>query len=510
MTNPQLLAPAAVFAGALFLSASLFFHLRAARRIPQEIRPKWLLMAGLMTFFLTGYLFFLVIHILQINFPLELLTAVVFFGGGLFVFLVTRITLRALAEIADHERQLQGINVQLLAKNRDLEEEITRRQEAEKQALLRLQHLTALHSIDTIISASLDLGVTLNIFLEQIVPLLEIDAAAVLLFNRHTQTVEFAAGQGFHGSAVTHTKERLGQGYGGLVALTREIRHIANLSENSGEFRRPELLQEEGVVSYCALPLVAKGEIKGILEIYHRHLFTPDPEWLDFLQSLAIRAAIAIENAALFSELQRSNTELILAYDTTLEGWSHALELRDRETQGHTQRVVELTKEIAKEIGIREEQLVHITRGALLHDIGKMAISDAILLKEGLLTEEERELMRKHPVYAMEMLSPIAYLQPALDIPYCHHERWDGTGYPRGLKGAQIPLAARIFAVADTWDALFNARRYHEAWSYEKVCAHIRERAGSHFDPEVVQVFLQTIKRLAPDGPGSSPLGVNG
>ncbi len=491
MTNPQILSIIAVFTGALFLGASLYFHLRAARHIPQEIRPKWRLMAGLMTFFLTGYLLFLVIHIMQINFPLEILTAAVFFSGGLFVFLVTRITLRALAEIADHEQQLQEINIQLLTKNRDLEAEIARRQEAEKQANLRLQHLTALHSIDTIISASLDLGVTLNIFLDQIVPLLDIDAAAVLLFNRHTQTVEFAAGQGFHGSAVTRTRERLGQGYAGQVALARNIRQITNLAENSGDFRRPELLQEEQVVSYCALPLIAKGEIQGVLEIYHRHPFTPETEWLEFLQSLAIRAAIAIENGALFNDLQRSNSELILAYDTTLEGWSYALEMRDQETQGHTQRVVRLTREIAKQFGIREEQLVHITRGALLHDIGKMAISDTILMKDGPLTEEERELMHKHPVYAMEMLSPIAYLQPALDIPYCHHERWDGTGYPRALKGPQIPLAARIFAVADTWDALINARRYHEAWPLEKVCAHIEERGGSHFDPEVVAVFLK-------------------
>jgi len=500
MINPQLLSIVAVLAGALFLTASLYFHLRAARHIPQEIRPKWLLMAGLMTFFLTGYLFFLLIHLLRINFPLEILTAVVFFGGGLFVFLVTRITLRALAEIADHEQQLQDINAQLLTKNRDLEEEISRRQGAEKQAQLRLQHLTALHSIDTIISASLDLGVTLNIFLDQIVPLLDIDAAAVLLFNRHTQTVEFAAGQGFHGTAVNRIKERLGQGYAGQVALARNIRQVTDLTADRAEFRRPELLQEEKAVSYCALPLIAKGEIQGVLEVYHRRTFTPDPEWLEFLQSLAIRAAIAIENGALFNKLQRSNTELILAYDTTLEGWSYALEMRDKETQGHTQRVVRMTRAIAKHFGIGEEQLVHITRGALLHDIGKMAISDAILLKDGPLTEAEREVMHRHPVYAFEMLSPIAYLQPALDIPYCHHERWDGTGYPRGLKGPQIPLAARIFAVADTWDALINARRYHEAWPREKVCAHVEQRSGSHFDPEVVAVFLKMAESMGDDG----------
>lgn len=491
MPNLQLLGSAAVFTGAIFLGASLYFHLRAARRIPQEIRPKWLLMAGLMTFFLTGYLLFLLIHVLRINFPLEILTAAVFFGGGLFVLLVTRITLRALEEIAAHEGQLHAINDQLLVKNRDLEEEISRRLEAEKQAQLRLRHLTALHSIDTIISASLDLGVTLKVFLEQIIPLLEIDAAAVLLFNPHRQTVEYAACQGFQTTAVTASSERLGEGSAGRVALTRKPEIIPDLPANAEHFNRPDLLREEKVVSYCGLPLIAKGRIQGVLEIYHRRPFSPDAEWLDFVQSLAIRAAIAIENATLFNDLQRSNSELILAYDTTLEGWSHALELRDRETQGHTQRVVEMTREIAKRFGMREEQLVHVTRGALLHDIGKMGISDTILMNEGSLSEAERELMHQHPVYAMEMLSPIAYLQPALDIPYAHHERWDGTGYPRGLKGLQIPLAARIFAVADTWDALVNARRYHEAWPRTKVCEYIAAQAGRHFDPAVVAVFME-------------------
>jgi HD-GYP domain-containing protein (c-di-GMP phosphodiesterase class II) len=491
MAHLQLLTIAAVFTGVLFLAASLYYHVRASREIPQEIRPKWLLMAGLMTFFLSGYLFFLVIHVLRLNFPLELLTAAVFFGGGLFVFLVTRITLRALAQVAAHEGQLQAINDKLLAKNRDLEGEIIRRQEAEEQAQRRLRHLSALHSIDTIISASLDLGVTLKVFLEQIIPLLQIDAAAVLLFNPHRQTVEYAASQGFHGTAVGNSRERLGEGSAGRVALTRKPEIIPDLAAKADSFNRPDLLREEKVVSYCGLPLIAKGEIQGVLEIYHRQAFTPDAEWLEFVLSLAIRAAIAIENATLFNDLQRSNSELILAYDTTLEGWSYALELRDRETQGHTQRVVEMTREIAKKFGMREEQLVHVTRGALLHDIGKMAISDTVLMKKGLLTDEERELMHKHPVHAMEMLSPIAYLQPALDIPYCHHERWDGSGYPRGLKGAQIPLAARIFAVSDTWDALISTRRYHEAWPRDKVCEHIRENAGSHFDPAVVAVFLE-------------------
>jgi putative nucleotidyltransferase with HDIG domain len=191
--------------------------------------------------------------------------------------------------------------------------------------------------------------------------------------------------------------------------------------------------------------------------------------------------------------LQEREAELTLAYDTTLEGWARALELRDLETEGHTQRVTELAIRLARAMGVPEAELVHMRRGALLHDIGKMGIPDSILLKPGKLTDEEWQIMRRHPVYVFEMLLPIRYLRPALDIPYCHHEKWDGTGYPRGLRGEEIPLAARIFAVADVWDALRSDRPYRKAWSDEKALKYIREQAGKHFDPRVVEVFLQML-----------------
>ncbi|WP_322507495.1 HD-GYP domain-containing protein, partial [Anaerolinea sp.] len=214
----------------------------------------------------------------------------------------------------------------------------------------------------------------------------------------------------------------------------------------------------------------------------------------DFFQTLAGQIAIAVDNATLFEELQRSNADLILAYDQTIEGWSRALDLRDRETEGHSQRVTELTLKIARAMGMSEEQLVHVRRGALLHDIGKMGVPDAILLKPGALNDEEWAIMRQHPTLAFQMLLPIQYLRPALDIPYCHHEKWDGTGYPRRLKGEQIPLAARIFAVVDVWDALRSDRPYRPAWSVEKTLAFIQEHAGSHFDPRVVEVFMRVIR----------------
>jgi len=190
------------------------------------------------------------------------------------------------------------------------------------------------------------------------------------------------------------------------------------------------------------------------------------------------------------ANLERVNTELAQAYDETLKGWSLALELRDNETQGHSQRVTEMTLHLARLIGIHDRELVHLRRGALLHDIGKMGIPDSILHKPGSLTKEEWEIMRKHPVYAYELLSPIAYLRPALDIPYNHHEKWDGTGYPRGLRGEQIPLAARIFAVVDVWDALRSSRPYRDAWPEENVRTYICEQATLYFDPQIVDIFL--------------------
>ena len=183
--------------------------------------------------------------------------------------------------------------------------------------------------------------------------------------------------------------------------------------------------------------------------------------------------------------------QLLTAYEATIDGWSHAMDLRDKETEGHTQRVTEMTLQLAKATGLGDEQLVHIRRGALLHDIGKLGIPDQILLKPDRLNSEEWVIMRKHPQYAYEMLEKIAYLRPALDIPYCHHEKWDGTGYPRGLKGEEIPLAARLFAVVDVWDALSSNRPYRPAWDRDQVIAYIKAQSGRHFDPQVVKAFLK-------------------
>ena len=188
---------------------------------------------------------------------------------------------------------------------------------------------------------------------------------------------------------------------------------------------------------------------------------------------------------------RRASNELAHAYDTTLSGWARALEVRDYETEGHSQRVADFTTQLARALGVSGSELVHLQRGALLHDIGKMGVPDQILLKPGPLTEEEWVVMRKHTEYAYQLLAPIEYLQSSLDIPHYHHEKWDGSGYPRRLKGEEIPLAARLFAVADVWDALCSDRPYRRAWNKEDVKRYIVSNAGRLFDPRVVQVFIQ-------------------
>ena len=378
-------------------------------------------------------------------------------------------------------------------------EDITAWKQDQEQLQRQVQRQAALRTIDLAIAGSLDLRVILNVLLDQVTGQLGVDAAAILLMDQRTQMLTYAAGRGFRTTALRYTRLRLGQGHAGQAAASRQRIAIPNLADAPGDFVRSDQLPGEGFIAYLAVPLIAKGEVKGVLEVFHRTPISPDQEWLSFLDALAGQAAIAIDSAALFGDLQRANAELTLAYDTTLEGWSRALDLRDRETEGHTQRVTELTVQIARATGINDSRLVDIRRGALLHDIGKMAIPDSILLKPGPLTEEEWVTMRRHPVYAYELLSPIPHLREALEIPYCHHEKWDGSGYPRGLGGEQIPQAARIFAVADVWDALRSDRPYRPAWSDDAALRYIREQSSKHFDPRVVEVFL---KIVGPRGDG--------
>jgi PAS domain S-box-containing protein len=390
-------------------------------------------------------------------------------------------------------REITPAELRVLSALADLGASALHRAQLFDETVKHLDRLAALRSIDVAISSSFDLRMILNVVLGNVVRQLHVDAASILLLRPDSLLLEFAAGQGFWTRAIEVSALAVGEGLPGKAVLERDITAVPDLHGSTDARTRPYLLADEKFVSYYAIPLVAKGKVKGILEVFHRSRLEPDAEWLQFLEALGGQAAIAIDSSGTFQDLQRSNRELALAYDATMEGWSRALDLRDRDTEGHTERVTELAVRLGRAMGMDDEALVQLRRGGLLHDIGKVAVPDSILHKPDRLDPEEWAIMRRHPQLAFDMLSPIPYLRPALDIPYSHHERWDGRGYPRGLKGQEIPFAARVFAVVDVWDALLVDRPYRPARRPAEVLRYIEEGSGTHFDPAVVEAFVRLV-----------------
>ncbi|PTA68183.1 PAS domain S-box protein [Deinococcus arcticus] len=357
----------------------------------------------------------------------------------------------------------------------------------------QLRHVTGLREIDQAIASTQDLSITLGMILDNVAQELGADAVTLLLVDPYTLNLEYASTRGFttplQGSTV-----RVGHGLAGEVALSRKALSVPDLQNAPISPAWRDVLTREQLMNYYGAPLLAKGKVVGVMEVLHRQPFEPSATWLATFEMLTAQAVIAVDNARLFAELERKNLELRLAYDETIEGWARALDLRDKETEGHSRRVTETTVELCRHLGLSSDQLVEVRRGALLHDIGKMAIPDAVLLKPGKLTDEEWVLMKEHPGHAVDLLSPIKFLRPALDIPQYHHEKWDGTGYPVGLKGEAIPLTARAFAVVDVYDALTSDRPYRPAWTRKRALEHIRSGAGTHFDPRVVEAFFQLLE----------------
>jgi len=264
----------------------------------------------------------------------------------------------------------------------------------------------------------------------------------------------------------------------------------------------PALLNETFLI--MALPVAVSSFIirprasfvfAGLVAVFYNLIFFCYPGEFEYeIFSLMTLCLLAAGSYLISSLLNKAISDSVRAYDETIQGWAKALEMRDSETMGHSQRIVELTLQLARKLGVKGIDLLHMRRGALLHDIGKMGIPDAILHKPGELSDEEWVIMRRHPVYARDYLSKVSYLSAALDIPYSHHEKWDGSGYPQGLKGEGIPMAARIFAVVDVWDALTSKRPYLETWSREQALAYIQEQSGRQFDPRVVEAFVELIR----------------
>lgn len=371
-------------------------------------------------------------------------------------------------------------------------QEISERIRAERKNQDQLRHLNALHQIDLAITSPRDLTGTLQMVLQHITASLGVDAAAILSAPPDDQP-RYLAWYGFRKTSLAQIiPQHMQEGCFARRALS-ELILIPDLSATDQGLCDSRVLLNEEFVTSVSLPLMARDMVKGVLEIYHREPLNPDAEWLNYLNSYAAQAAIAMDNGQMLLDLHQTYDQLNLAYDATLEGWALALELRERETAQHTKRVQTLTLRLAREFGITGDALVQVRRGSLLHDIGKMGIPDHILLKPGPLNDDEWKIMRLHPEYAYNMLSPVDFLRPALEIPYCHHEKWDGSGYPRRLKGDEIPLAARLFAVVDVWDALLSDRPYRTAWSRERVVDYMRGESGRHFDPRVLQLFLEKI-----------------
>jgi HD-GYP domain-containing protein (c-di-GMP phosphodiesterase class II) len=358
----------------------------------------------------------------------------------------------------------------------------------------QLHELQLIHTMSKVINGNLDLRLKLGIVLEQVINLLGIDAADILLLDARNKIFHYSVGRGFNAPALMFNSAPLTQGYASRVASELRLVIINNPDCGAAPTSTFEsgMIADEGFVTYLGMPLIAKGQLHGVIGMFKRSLFEPDAVWTGFVDTFARQAAGAIATT-LFENSMRSKLDTEPYYEGGIEEWARAIDRANKESPGHSRRVADFSVRLGRTIGMSEEDLLHMYQGALLHDIGKMGIPDDVLLKPGPLTAEEWALMRRHPLYAYHMLARIDYLQTALDIPYLHHEHWDGTGYPLGLSGEDIPLAARVFAVADVWDALCSDRPFRKAWTLRQAYELINQESGSYFDPTLVAAFQRLI-----------------
>ena len=362
---------------------------------------------------------------------------------------------------------------------------------------LKQDRLQALMGIGSVINSSLGRKRVLEEVMDSLITLMRAERGFLILRDPRDGKLKPETSRGIDHISLNQESFKVSETIVRRVADTGVPLLTTNAREDP-RFGGQQSIIALNLRSILCAPLKLKEQVIGVLYVENRvHTGMFQESDLGLMTAFADQAAVAINNANLFESLQSTNLqleaaniELGIAYEATLRGWVRALDVRDKETEGHTQRVTVLTQRLAQQLGVDRQRLEHYTRGALLHDIGKMAISDEILRKKGPLTSEERAVMEKHPVYAYEMLSPIEFLRPAIDIPYRHHEKWDGTGYPHGLKGEAIPLAARIFCIIDVWDALTSDRPYREHLPHDKVRRMIKADSGKHFDPRVVEAFL--------------------
>jgi len=364
-------------------------------------------------------------------------------------------------------------------KTRDLEENI--------------KNLEALQNIDKAISSSMELSVSLRIFLQQVVDRLAVDAAAVFLYEEELQELNLAGEIGFGFNIKNLPSQRVGEGFAGLVAGLNRTLFVPDIGQDS-RFRGKEFYSEaDQLRSFYGIQLLTKGKMVGVMTLFHRSLLEPDFAWREFAKTLARQGAIAIDSIIHIRELEQTNLDLSLGQDEILKGWAESLEVLGVESAGHIQRTFDCSLKIARAMELKDRKIKQVRLGALLHDLGMLAVPDTVRNKTAELSEEDWQLIKKHPVLGTEIIRQIPALETAADAIRSHQEYWDGSGYPDGLSGNRIPLAARIVTAADVWDALRSPRPYRSAWSDSRAADYMRDQSGKLFDPRIVDI-LQSIE----------------
>ena len=365
---------------------------------------------------------------------------------------------------------------------------------AQQRFSAQIRNVSFLKLISRTINVEMDFETVVDPLLRKIQEILDCDAIALFLNDKTKDELRCRAQSGFKTSIVTHVSIPFGQPYVGIAAEEQRIVSVSDFKDLDSKSSLAALVKAEKFLTQSCAPIIIGGKVIGVLEVFQRRINTPNSEWFILFDAIATQTGLALDYNSINADLQQAYLDLELSYEATIEGWSAAMDYRDQETEGHSKRVTSLTLSLSTLLGVSEEEMTAIRRGALLHDIGKIGIPDSILKKPGPLDAQEWALMKKHPLIAYELLSKIPYLKQSLDIPLYHHEKWDGSGYPYGLKGEKIPFSARLFSIIDVFDALTSDRPYRQAWTKAETLRYIQEQGGSQFDPAIVKAFISMIE----------------
>jgi putative nucleotidyltransferase with HDIG domain/PAS domain S-box-containing protein len=362
-----------------------------------------------------------------------------------------------------------------------------------RKSELQLRRISFFNLVSKSVGSTLDFDSISQLILEQIQAALEADIVVLYMLDKENDEFVCKVSNGLKLNSLNNIRIKFGQPYVGIAAEEKRTTKVFDFSSIDPASPLGHVIKSEKINSQFCSPIIVGGKVTGVLEIFQRKPFIPSDEWFSYLEAMSFQTGIALEYGELYMELQKTYINLENSYEATIEGWSSALDLRDQETEGHSQRVTSLSIAMASKLGLDHEEVRRYRRGALLHDIGKIGIPDSILKKPGSLDKDEWKVMKSHPQMAANILKKIPYLADCIDIPLYHHERFDGKGYPTGLKGTEIPLSARVFSIIDVYDALTSDRPYRKAWTKTATIKYLRDMAGTQFDPAIVPVFIEMI-----------------